>query len=177
MKWCIVLLLAVLSHSGRDFAFAKPGFDFELSVSLNSLRYRNELHQKYHLDNGMKFVEKQKLKTSTVNLNVAKNAILFLGDGMSVPTLAATRIYMGGEEKSLSFEEFPYLAMSKTYCVDNQVPDSACTTTGNHFHLFVLRSTFALFQHQSMSFLDSFETTQIVDCCCCFFFFSYFQRI
>jgi alkaline phosphatase len=44
---------------------------------------------------------------------------MFLGDGMSVPTLAATRAYIEqsqgkpGEEVVLSFEEFPYTGVSK----------------------------------------------------------------
>ncbi|KAJ3645656.1 hypothetical protein Zmor_023297 [Zophobas morio] len=63
------------------------------------------------------------------NTNVAKNVILFMGDGMSIPTLAATRVYMGGENFELSFEKFPYTAVSKTYCVNYQVADSACTAT------------------------------------------------
>jgi len=65
----------------------------------------------------------------------AKNVIMFLGDGLSVPTLAATRAYIGqsqgqpGEEFVLSFEEFPFTGVSKTYCVDSQVADSACSAT------------------------------------------------
>lgn len=53
------------------------------------------------------------------NHNVAKNIIFFLGDGMSIPTLAAARIYLGqtrghsGEESRLSFENFPYTGLSK----------------------------------------------------------------
>lgn len=47
------------------------------------------------------------------NTNHAKNVILFLGDGMSFPTVAATRAYMGGEEEELSFEKFPYTGFSK----------------------------------------------------------------
>lgn len=43
----------------------------------------------------------------------AKNVILFLGDGMSLATVAATRMYLGGEEKSLSFEKFPHFGLSK----------------------------------------------------------------
>ena len=49
----------------------------------------------------------------------AKNVIMFLGDGLSVPTLAATRAYIGqsqgmtGEEVVLSFEEFPFTGVSK----------------------------------------------------------------
>lgn len=65
----------------------------------------------------------------TVNENRARNVILFLGDGMSLATVAATRVYMGGEEHQLSFERFPHFGLSKTYCVDRQVADSACTAT------------------------------------------------
>lgn len=45
--------------------------------------------------------------------------ILFLGDGMSIPTLAAARVYVGqltgnsGEETVLSFEDFPNTGLSK----------------------------------------------------------------
>ncbi|XP_050431790.1 alkaline phosphatase, tissue-nonspecific isozyme-like [Adelges cooleyi] len=66
---------------------------------------------------------------------VAKNVIMFLGDGMSVTTLTASRIYQGqlkkltGESEYLSFEKFPFVGMSKTYCVNKQVSDSACTAT------------------------------------------------
>lgn len=70
-----------------------------------------------------------------LNTKVAKNVILFLGDGMSITTLAATRVYLGqkyghlGEELKLSFEAFPYTGLSKTYCVDSNVADSACSGT------------------------------------------------
>lgn len=36
---------------------------------------------------------------------------------------------MGNENINLAFEKFPYTASSKTYCVDDQVADSACTAT------------------------------------------------
>ncbi|KAH8278284.1 hypothetical protein KR044_009644, partial [Drosophila immigrans] len=63
------------------------------------------------------------------NERKAKNIILFLGDGMGLPTLAAARNYIGGEEQQLAFEQFPYTGLSKTYCVDKIVPDSASTST------------------------------------------------
>lgn len=65
----------------------------------------------------------------------AKNIILFVGDGMSLPTVAASRIYEGqsrgqsGEENLLSFETMPYTGLSKTYNTDSQTPDSAGTMT------------------------------------------------
>ncbi|MEQ1921517.1 MAG: alkaline phosphatase [Pyrinomonadaceae bacterium] len=63
----------------------------------------------------------------------AKNVILFMGDGMGISTLTASRIFEGqmrgesGEENRLSFEEFPYSALSKTYQVNQQTADSAPT--------------------------------------------------
>uniref|UniRef100_A0A4W2EGS3 alkaline phosphatase n=1 Tax=Bos indicus x Bos taurus TaxID=30522 RepID=A0A4W2EGS3_BOBOX len=65
----------------------------------------------------------------------AKNVILFLGDGMGVSTMTAARILRGhmagklGPETPLAMDQFPYLALSKTYNVDRDVPDSAGTTT------------------------------------------------
>lgn len=65
----------------------------------------------------------------------ARNVILFIGDGMGISTITAARIRAGqlagatGEENVLSFERFPYVALSKTYTVDHQVADSAGTAT------------------------------------------------
>lgn len=67
-------------------------------------------------NNAAQDILKKQLQKNTLNKNVAKNIILFLGDGMSIPTLAATRIYMGGEDRELSFEKFPYNGMSKVKC-------------------------------------------------------------
>lgn len=50
---------------------------------------------------------------NSLNTNRAKNIIMFLGDGMSLPTVAATRMYLGAEEEQLSFEKFPHFGLSK----------------------------------------------------------------
>ena len=53
------------------------------------------------------------------NTNVAKNIIYFLGDGMSLTTLTAARIFQGqlqgkkGEEADLWFQKFPHVALAK----------------------------------------------------------------
>ncbi|WP_299939707.1 alkaline phosphatase [uncultured Microbulbifer sp.] len=66
---------------------------------------------------------------------IAKNVILFVGDGMGISTLTAARIREGqlrgepGEENYLSFEQFPYSALIKTYNTNQQTPDSAGTMT------------------------------------------------
>jgi alkaline phosphatase len=65
----------------------------------------------------------------------ARNLVLFVGDGMSLTTVAAARILAGqrggapGEEHRLAFEDFPHTALSRTYNTDRQVPDSAGTMT------------------------------------------------
>lgn len=48
---------------------------------------------------------------------------------MSLATVTASRILVEQEEGLLSFEKFPYFGMSKTYCTDSQVADSACSAT------------------------------------------------
>ncbi|XP_028259502.1 intestinal-type alkaline phosphatase-like isoform X2 [Parambassis ranga] len=54
---------------------------------------------------------------------------------MGIPTVTATRILKGqlaghsGEETSLVMDTFTHLALSKTYNVDQQMPDSAGTAT------------------------------------------------
>ncbi len=74
------------------------------------------------------------------NTKRAKNVILFVADGMDPTTVTAARIYDGqsrgeeGEENYLSFEQFPHIALAKTYNTNAQTPDSAGTmsaiTTG-----------------------------------------------
>ena len=55
------------------------------------------------------------------NKLVAKNVIMFLGDGMGVTTVTAGRIRKGqmrgelGEDFITEMEQFPYLGLAKTY--------------------------------------------------------------
>ena len=66
----------------------------------------------------------------TPNNNLAKNVILFVGDGMGISTVTAARIFEGqqkgidGEGNQLAFEKLPYVALSKTYSANQQTPDS-----------------------------------------------------
>ncbi|EEB13659.1 Alkaline phosphatase, tissue-nonspecific isozyme precursor, putative [Pediculus humanus corporis] len=65
----------------------------------------------------------------------ARNVILFVGDGMSLTTITASRILKGqrggrsGEEQDLAWDKFPAVALVKTYNADAQVGESsACST-------------------------------------------------
>ena len=81
-------------------------------------------------------LEKSLQDFDNVNTNIAKNIIIFIGDGMSLPTVVASRIYKAqlnnatdAEGNLLSFEKFPNVGLSKTYGVDRQTPDSASTAS------------------------------------------------
>ena len=84
-----------------------------------------------------KALEKQKL-----NQNVAKNVIIFIGDGMGISTATASRIFEGnekddevpGEQNFLSFEKFPYTGLAKVNMVKGNFkhfPSIAWSTIGN----------------------------------------------
>ncbi|XP_072044934.1 alkaline phosphatase, tissue-nonspecific isozyme-like [Amphiura filiformis] len=86
--------------------------------------------KKYGRDEVQKALKKQEL-----NKNLAKNIIVFIGDGMDLTTVTAARILKGqqkglaGEEEKIVWETFPSTGLLKTYSTDRQTPDSACTST------------------------------------------------
>jgi alkaline phosphatase len=69
------------------------------------------------------------------NTRRAKNVILFTADGNGVGTNYALRLFAGqqagklGDEHVLPYEQFPYLALAKTYNTNAQTPDSAPTAS------------------------------------------------
>ena len=118
------------------FPFAS-GVAFSLIVSVVNAQEMSRSIPQSQLDNqwfsDAKEVLQQRLNRTQPTS--AKNVILFVGDGMGISTLTASRILAGqqqgqsGEEGYLSFETFPYTALVKTYNVDAQTPDSAGTMT------------------------------------------------
>ena len=77
------------------------------------------------MSKGKQELEKALNTKESINENKAKNIIVFLGDGMSIETLTASRIYkaqnqatqqgkpVNGEESLLTFEQFPHVALSR----------------------------------------------------------------
>lgn len=62
----------------------------------------------------------------------AKNVILFLGDGMGIPTIAATR-FDGSYEKGIpskhTYENWEFGTLCRTYDLETMVTDSASSAT------------------------------------------------
>lgn len=106
-----------------------------LGSPFHAKRYRKTQLEDQDYWNNIAQTELRRALGQEWNTKVAKNVILFLGDGMSIPTLTAARIYKGqlekrgGEEGTLTFETFPHVGLSKTYNVNKQVADSASTAT------------------------------------------------
>lgn len=71
-------------------------------------------------------------------VGVAKNVIIFLGDGMGVSTVTGGRILKGqlqnktGEETVLSWEKFPNVALSKVMHGQSMI---VCFPNVNHAHV------------------------------------------
>jgi alkaline phosphatase len=88
-------------------------------------------------ESAAKHIQQQRSITNSIQNEegAAKNIILFIGDGMNLTTVTASRILEGqqqgmlGEENNLSFDGFPFSGLAKTYAVDSQVADSANTMT------------------------------------------------
>ncbi len=101
----------------------------------------------------------------------AKNAIIFLADGMGPTTVTAARIYDGqtrgeaGEENYLAFERMPHLALAKTYNTDAQTPDSAGTmsaiVTGVKTKIGVISVTDAAVRGECASSKDASAPTLV----------------
>lgn len=60
----------------------------------------------------------------------AKNAILFIGDGMGIAQTTAARIYEGNaRDGELTLDSFENVALTRTYSADTMVTDSAAAGT------------------------------------------------
>lgn len=119
---CLVVLIFINFVYCDEF-HPKPSIDIaphleysEIDAALKDL----EGYSEYWVEKAQNYIaEELKVK---LNTNKAKNIIMFIGDGLSLTTTAAARVYLGGEEQKLSYENFPYFGLSKTYCIDRQVP-------------------------------------------------------
>lgn len=134
LSLAIILVLLAVTQSQAD-----PDQSGHIHSPPNGKKFKDrepavdELEQSYWIAKAQKTLFDQ--LNQKVNKKVAKNVIFFLGDGMSLATVTAARIYSAqklnktGEENFLSFEKFPHVALSKTWCVDRQTADSSCSAT------------------------------------------------
>jgi alkaline phosphatase len=59
----------------------------------------------------------------------ARSAVLFIGDGMGIAEVTATRVARGGSRGGLHLDRLPYTALLRTFSADSPVTDSAAAAT------------------------------------------------
>lgn len=127
-KQSITMILALLSAAIPANSQAQNA---QPNTTMRQPR-RAESREQWLRDGRRAVVDAMRLRAQGLR---ARNVILFVGDGMGVSTVTAARILDGqlrresGEENLLSFERLPYVALSKTYSVNQQTSDSAPTMT------------------------------------------------
>lgn len=107
------------------------------------------------------------------NVGVAKNIILFIGDGMDLNTVAAARAFkdqkQGGDGAGaeMSWEWFHNTGLSKTYCADYLVPDSAAAATalytGEKVPFFTLGYNSSVMMRNPETMMEENELMTILD--------------
>lgn len=117
----LALVAVVIAHEDPDH----PNFPRPRIYEVHS----EEQDTQFWIDKAQNILAHKLQKSNELNERKAKNIILFLGDGMSVHTITATRDFMGDSSEQVSFEKFPYLGLSRTYAVNKRTPDSATTAT------------------------------------------------
>lgn len=119
------MIAIMLSQQSKNLIKILPSSGINQVIVMKKITSNSVNVKNLHL--GQRILHKQMHKKFPSK--AAKNLIIVIADGMSIATQTATRVYLGNEEINLSFEEFPYAGLSKTYCVNYQVSDSACTAT------------------------------------------------
>ena len=98
--WCTTILLVIVVDAGRN----------DWSIEKNAAFWNEQARLTIE-----EMVQREE------NSRVAKNVIMFLGDGMGVPTVTAGRIRKGqtkgllAEDFLTEMEQFPYVGLAKTY--------------------------------------------------------------
>ncbi len=125
---CLITLLAGCASAGRGDGATTPASGASIVIDVPTVTHPDGETPSWWYRSGA-----SRAAANGAMAGRAKNVILFLGDGMSLTTVAAARILDGqrkggpGEDNRLSWEGFPATAFSRTYNTNQQVPDSAGT--------------------------------------------------
>nr|CDS27300.1 intestinal type alkaline phosphatase 1 [Hymenolepis microstoma] len=99
----------------------------------------------------------------------AKNVILFLGDGMGIPTLAATRFdrtNTTGKAEKHPFEDWQFSSLCRTYDLETMVTDSASSATayltGTKTRTAMIGVTGQVFYKECKAYTDEEKTESVL---------------
>jgi alkaline phosphatase len=133
ISFCTLIIAHEENFNDEEWAADDPRWDTKIPNWWDEANFVppvgpiEERTRNFWVQNGQNLL-KQKINHIS-NFNKAKNLVIFIGDGMGISTQMAARAYMDDERSELSFEKFPVSGLSKTYCINYQVSESACTAT------------------------------------------------
>ena len=147
-----VLCILIITCDSRwhDKVSLPPEVEKRVGKLHNAAKVASEENQEFWENEGLKGISAS-LEKTLLKTRIAKNIIIFIGDGMSNPTLTAARIYKEQrdnnnfetpERSALFFETFPHLGLSKTFNINSQVPDSASTAAAMFSGVKTISGTF-----------------------------------
>ncbi|XP_050057288.1 membrane-bound alkaline phosphatase-like [Aphis gossypii] len=139
----LIKILIIFVYARNTIARSKPyskprsSIDDYFADKGRPLQQTREYDASFWMNRGMSDLRRRLKDLEKPIVGRAKNIVFFLGDGMSIATVTAARVHMeqlSGSafpdgNASLTFENFPYTGLVRTYCVDKQVADSACSST------------------------------------------------
>lgn len=132
----IALFLFVGLGSSRHVPDGPPSHSHDGDFHPNSRSMRRENIRRRDINwNKMAHDDIRKSLKNLPQFGIAKNVILFLGDGMGLSDITSTRFLLAErhkknvEEIELSFETFPFHGLSKTHTSDRKTADSAGAAT------------------------------------------------
>jgi alkaline phosphatase len=109
MKWLICIAVVSLVQCNPFLDPHDEGeMDYQPGPSNAPLQEQNSAFWQNHGQNLLRNKVNQ-----GINTNVAKNVIIFIGDGMGLSTQMASRVYINDLNTELSFEKFPFTGLSK----------------------------------------------------------------
>ncbi|XP_037933854.1 membrane-bound alkaline phosphatase-like [Teleopsis dalmanni] len=123
--FCVLLTIQILTKCSADEVHPRASY----KPTYNFTPIAEEMSTEFWMNKAQNILSEKLAQTVQRNLNEAKNIILFLGGGMSMQTFTAARSLMGDSSKQISFEKFPYIGLTKTYAINQRVPDAGSTTT------------------------------------------------
>lgn len=109
---------------------------FLLTIASTCLSAPTNVHNKFYWYNRNYELIKQRISYFNLqpeSLVRVKNVILFVGDGMGIETVTASRIFKRqrsrNPEAKLSFDKFPATALLQTDMENSQISESAAAAT------------------------------------------------
>lgn len=102
-------------------------------ICCSSSRAASLRNKSFWYDRNYELIRQRMASVSPEQLMRVKNVVLFVGDGMGLTTITASRVLkrqtLNSPEEKLTFDDFPATALIQTENADSLISDSAAAAT------------------------------------------------